>query len=279
ALDRVPAFARAGAIIPMQVLPEIADCARSAEVAESVNSIENPHDLRVLAFPGADGEFVMREDNGDFAVASAGSTADTRMNFVWRDGNGSSQFIISGVEGAEAAVESVPQNRNWNVVFRGVACADFAHVRVFVGSRELNTSEFAISYEGEESTLSLSVSVKDVPARSEVRVIVDGGLQIADDPKVGDAYRFLLQTQVPYRGKEMAFDAIRETGGSASAITALSALEYDSDNEAVSQRERVDMLNAYATNQPSVVKWAQWRCTLPVAVKRALEEILLRSVE
>ena len=173
----------------------------------------------------------------------------------------------------------MPQKRNWNVVFRGVACADFAKVRVFVGSRELNASDFAISYEGEESTLSLTVSVKDVPARSEVRVIVDCGLQIAADPKVGDAYRFLLQAQVPYRGKEMAFDAVREAGGSASAIAAISALEYENESEAEKYRNNVDMLNAYATDQPSVVKWAQWRCTLPVSVKHALEEILLRSVE
>lgn len=150
---------------------------------------------------------------------------------------------------------------------------------MFVGSRELNASEFAVSYEGEEATLSLSVSVKDVPARSEVCVIVDGGLQIAADPKVGDAYRFLLQAQVPYRGKEMAFDAVRDSGGSASAIAEISTLEYENESEAEKYRNSVDMLNAYATDQPSVVKWAQWRCTLPVSVKHALEEILLRSVE
>ena len=279
ALDRVPAFARAGAIVPLQVLPEVLDCARNAESAELVNSIANPRSLSVLTFPGADGEFVMREDNGDFAAASAGNTANTKMNFVWRDGNSSTQFIISGVEGAEAAVNSVPQTRNWNVVFRGVDCVDFSRVRVFVGGRELNASEFAVSYEGEESTLSLTVSVNDVPACEEVRVIVDGGLQIAADPKVGDAYRFLLQAQVPYRGKEMAFDAVRESGGSASAIASLAALEYVNETDEEKQRNGVDMLNAYATDQPSVVKWAQWRCTLPVSVKHALEEILLRSVE
>ena len=279
ALDRVPVFAHAGAIVPTQVLPEVADCERSAEVAESVNSVENPRTLRVLAFPGSDGELVMREDNGDFAAASAGNTANTRMNFMWRDGNSSSQFVISGVAGCDAAIESVPQTRDWNVVFRGVSCPDFSRVRVFVGSRELDASEFAVFYEGEESTLSLSVSVKDVPSRSEVRVIVDGGLQIAADPKVGDAYRFLLQAQVPYRGKEMSFDAIRESGGSASAISALAALEYDSNEEALAQWNSVDMLNSRATDQDSVMKWAQWRCTLPVSVKRVLEEILLRSVE
>ena len=136
-----------------------------------------------------------------------------------------------------------------------------------------------VSYEGEEFTLSLTVSVRNVPVCKRVRVIVDGGLLIAQDPKVGDSYRLLLQAQVPYRGKEMAFDAIRESCGSASALSALSALEYESEEQMIEQRDSVDMVNAHACVQPSVVKWAQWRCTLPVSVKHALEEILLRSSE
>lgn len=279
ALNRVPVFARAGAIIPTQVLPKIADCARDEHAAQLVNSVENPRDLCVLVFPGADGEFSMREDNGDFESACAGQTANTRMNSVWSDGNGSSQCIIAAIEGDNAAVASVPQQRNWNVVFRGVACPDFTCVRVLVGNEELKSEDFAVSYEGEESTLSLTVSVSNVPVCKGIRVIVDGGLQIAKDPKIGDAYRLLLQAQTSYRGKEMAFDAIRETGGSASAIAALATLTYENDDEALKQRNSVDMLNAKADVQNSVIKWAQWRCTLPVSVKRALEEILLRSVE
>lgn len=279
ALDRVPAFARAGAIVPMQVLPSVEDCARSDEAAESVNSVENPRSLRVLAFPGADGEFVMREDNGRFEDACAGKTADTSMRFVWRDGNGSTQFVIDAAKGCDSAVVALPSTRDWSVVFRGVACPDFSHVRVFVGDSQLESNAVEVSYEGEESTLSLTVCVRNVPVCECVRVIVDGGLCIAQDPKVGDAYRLLLQAQVPYRGKEMAFDAIREAGGSASALSALSALEYEREEQMIEQQNSVDMVNAHACVQPSVVKWAQWRCTLPGSVKRALEEILLRSAE
>lgn len=283
AIDRVPVFAKAGAIIPMQVLPSVEECARDCDVSKSVNSIENPQSLRVLAFPGDNGEFVMREDNGDFSSACSANTADTKMKFVFRDGNSSTQFVIDAVKGCDSVVSSLPSKRDWSVVFRGVACPDFSRVRVLVGDSngefQLSSSDVEVSYEGEESTLSLTVSVHDVPVFKRVRVIVDGGLFIAQDPKVGDSYRLLLQAQVPYRGKEMAFDAIRESGGSASALSALSALEYESEEQMVEQRNSVDMVNAHACVQPSVVKWAQWRCTLPVSVKHALEEILLRSSE
>lgn len=283
AIDRVPVFAKAGAIIPMQVLPSIEECARDCDVSKSVNSIENPKSLRVLAFPGGNGEFVMREDNGRFEDARAGKTADTKMKFVFRDENSSTQFVIDAVKGCDSVVSSLPSERNWSVVFRGVACPDFSRVRVLLGDScgefQLESSAVKVSYEGEESTLSLTVSVRNVPVCKRVRVIVDGGLFIAQDPKVGDSYRLLLQAQVPYRGKEMAFDAIRESCGSASALSALSALEYESEGQMIEQRNSVDMVNAHACVQPSVVKWAQWRCTLPVSVKHALEEILLRSSE
>lgn len=283
AIDRVPVFAKAGAIIPMQVLPSVEECARDCDVSKSVNSIENPKSLRVLAFPGGNGEFVMREDNGRFEDARAGKTADTKMKFVFRDENSSTQFVIDAVKGCDSVVSSLPSERNWSVVFRGVACPDFSRVRVLLGDScgefQLESSAVKVSYEGEESTLSLTVSVRNVPVCKRVRVIVDGGLFIAQDPKVGDSYRLLLQAQVPYRGKEMAFDAIRESCGSASALSALSALEYESEEQMIEQRNSVDMVNAHACVQPSVVKWAQWRCTLPVSVKHALEEILLRSSE
>ena len=219
----------------------------------------------------------MREDNGRFEDARAGKTADTRMELIWRDGNGSTQFVIDAAKGCASAVSSLPSKRDWSVVFRGVACPDFSRVRVFVGENQLESKAVEVSYEGEESTLSLTVSVRNVPVGDCVRVIVDGGLCIAQDPKVGDCYRLLLQAQMPYRGKEIAFDAIRQAGGSASAISELCALEYTSESDFDRYQQSVDLTNAYAPQHPEVAKWAQWKCTLPDSVKRALEEILIRS--
>lgn len=276
-IDRVPAFARAGAIVPMQVLPSEASCESSDQAAAAVNSVENPRALRVLAFPGDCGEFVMREDNGRFEDACAGKTADTRMELIWRDGNASTQFVINAATGCSSAIGSLPSNRDWSVVFKGVACPDFGKIRVFVGENQLESKAVEVSYEGEEGDLSLSVSVCGVSTGDCVRIIVDGGLQIAQDPKIGDCYRLLLKAQMPYRGKEIAFDAIRQAGGSASAISELCALEYTSENDFERYQQSVDLTNAHAPQHPEVAKWAQWKCTLPDSVKRALEEILLRS--
>ncbi|RFT38240.1 alpha-glucosidase (family 31 of glycosyl hydrolase), partial [Gardnerella vaginalis] len=77
--------------------------------------------------------------------------------------------------------------------------------------------------------------------------------------------------------KEISFDAIRQAGGSASAISELCALEYTSESELERHQQSVDLTNAHAPQHPEVAKWAQWKCTLPDSVKRSLEEILIRS--
>lgn len=56
-LDRIPVFAKAGGIVPMQPLDQ---------TNGAVNSVDNPRHVQVVAFPGADGEFILHEDNGDY---------------------------------------------------------------------------------------------------------------------------------------------------------------------------------------------------------------------
>ncbi len=50
----MPVFAPAGGLIPLQDLHEGEDC----------NDLANPTALTLLAFPGADGSFTLREDAG-----------------------------------------------------------------------------------------------------------------------------------------------------------------------------------------------------------------------
>lgn len=261
-IDRMPVFAKAGAIVPMQVLQDLH------------KSVENPRALRVIVFPGADGAFVMREDDGCFERASLGLTADTAMRFVWRDGNGSSQLMIDGVKGDELSVAAVPAERDWQVVFRGVAQANDC-VRVLVDGVQLADDAVQLLYD--DASLSCQVCLTKVPSTSQVQVIVDGGLAVARDPKLADAFAVLEQAQMKYLGKEMAWDVLCKEDAGVAALGSLSALEYAHDEELQRAEASVDMINAAQTVQDSVEKWRQWRCTLPNSVKRALEEIVTRD--
>ena len=247
ALDRMPVFARAGAIVPMQRLGE----------GSEVNSVANPAAMQVLLFPGATGEFTMREDDGVYAHAAAGRTADTQLRWQWHEGasghaDESTVFTVDPVcgDGADAA----PQSREWTITVRGVArpapspLESCAHVTV--GSKTVAVSPSDIAYD--EAAMSLTLTVRDVPTRQQMRVVFTDGLRIAQNPVEQDCYEILLHAQIQFLAKEKALTAIREEGvhaiGSFAAIN--KGPRFDGDFLTVD---------------------------LPESVVSALEEVLLRS--
>ncbi|OZG61018.1 alpha-glucosidase [Bifidobacterium myosotis] len=208
AIDRIPVFAKAGAIIPLQKLPD----------GENINSTMNPSALRVLVFPGANGTFTMHEDDG----TPAAPTADTRMILQW--GNGC-RFSI---EPASGAIDALPSTREWSVVFRGVAPSNATAVHVTVDDHPVDSAGL-VAYD--EGRLSLTVTVPDVPSTSMLSIVIDDGPAIAANPVEQDVTDLLLHAQMLYRTKELALNAVHELG--VDAISAIRTMNrgprYDKD--------------------------------------------------
>ena len=273
ALDRMPVFAKAGAIVPMQRLGE----------GDDVNSIANPTAMDVLLFPGASGEFTMREDDGVYAHASAGRTADTALRWQWCDGDTgdcAGTAGIGAVAGAGDAADTgktaiftvdpvrgdssdaAPKSRDWTITVRGVARPRISGnrlesleglengVQASVGSVDVTLHPADISYD--EATMSLTVTVRDVPTDQSLRIAFTDGLEIADNPVERDCYGILLHAQIQFFAKEKALNAIREEG--VRAIGSFAALNKK-------PRFDCDFLDV----------------DLPESVVSALEEVLLRS--
>ena len=94
-IDRIPIFVKAGAIIP------VADGLVYAE-----QEPEKP--VQIIVYPGADGEFVLYEDEGNNYNFENGAYATTR--FQWKDAEG--QLLNGRREGSfpgmrEAVYETV----------------------------------------------------------------------------------------------------------------------------------------------------------------------------
>lgn len=239
-IDRIPVFAKAGGIVPLQNLGE----------GDAVNSIDNPQSLRVLVFPGADGRFVLREDDG--RVGSP--TADTELTWRWRDDRGASVFAVAAVQGDAAAV---PQRRDWNLVFRGVAPLGQAACVVTVGGADVidgaGMAADNVTLRYDAATLSLRITVRGVPAASSLSVTFPKGLTVAEDPVVDDARDVLLHAQMYYLTKEKVYAAVRDLG--AGAISAMRTLELEPRNPG-------DFIVSH----------------MPESVMSALEEVLLRGI-
>ena len=234
-IDRIPVFAKAGGIVPMQ-----------SDALD--NTSANPKALDVTVFPGADGAFVMREDSGDFGDVCGGAdaTAATAMTWRWDDGR-APQFVI---EPAAGNTSVVPERRDWTLVFRGVAKAT---MQVIVGGEAWDkdlVGTTVVDYD--ESTMSLSVRLYDVPTTARIQVLFPQGLQVAEQPVLKDCERILFDAQMLYTTKEKALSLVQRFG--AGALSGLRALEREQKNER-------DFFQSH----------------MPETVIGALEEVLLRG--
>ena len=239
-IDRIPVFAKAGGIVPMQSDP-------------LDNSSANPTALDVLVFPGADGAFTMLEDSGvfgevcaDAAAAQESATAVTAMTWQWDDGR-SPQFVIEAPTGNTSVV---PERRDWTLIFRGVARSA---MKVIVGGEAWDkdlVGTTVVDYDAE--TLSLSVKLYDVPSSSRIQVLFPQGLALAESPTEADCERILFDAQMLYTTKEHAMAQISRYG--VAAIPGLRTLERE-------QRNERDFFQSH----------------MPESVIGALEEVLLRG--
>ena len=239
-IDRIPVFAKAGGIVPMQSDP-LSDMT------------VNPRALDVVIFPGADGSFAMREDSGEFrevcadaAAAQESATAVTAMTWQWDDGR-SPQFVIEASTGNTSVV---PERRDWTLIFRGVARSA---MQVIVGGEAWDkdlVGTTVVDYDAE--TLSLSVKLYDVPSSSRIQVLFPQGLALAESPTEADCERILFDAQMLYTTKEHAMAQISRYG--VAAIPGLRTLERE-------QRNERDFFQSH----------------MPESVIGALEEVLLRG--
>ncbi len=136
-LKQTPVFARPGAIIPLSVQFE-----RDAG--------ENPDELELLIFPGADGQFTLYEDDGSHGADERGVFAETLFAQQWSEA-GDCTFTIGAVQGDW---DVVPPSRTYTLRFRGIQPP--AGVTLMINDMR---QEFPHIYNPETNTLSLELVV------------------------------------------------------------------------------------------------------------------------
>ncbi len=100
-IENMPVFAKAGAIIPMARL-------------EKVNDINNPSNMIIKVFAGADNQFELYEDDGKTKDYLMGKSAITNITFNWGE---NASLIISAPIGDKTVI---PKNRSFEVEFIGI---------------------------------------------------------------------------------------------------------------------------------------------------------------
>ena len=203
-LDRIPVFAKAGGIVPLQ------------GTTERLNDVSNPDSLRVLVFPGADGAFDLWEDDG--GVGEQNHWACTRLQLEWPAACGqvTARLVIDGTA-VPAGV--TPARRRWQITLRGVAPMEAENITVCVDGSPVTAG---LTYDA--STLSLMLDCGVMPCDSRLEVVLHGAA-IAPDPVAGDAFTVLQDAQMEYFTKERAYALVQDLGPA--AVSALHSLEAE----------------------------------------------------
>lgn len=198
-LESMPVFAPAGALIPL-----LAD--------NRSNRTQNPDSLRLLVFPGADGSFTMREDDGHYPQGgdlSAMKTADTTISLDWDK----PCLRICAVRGESGLV---PASRRWQVVLRGVLPA-----RVQVDGVDCRADY-------DPDTLSLVVTLPERPVGQDQVLTFPEGLDLADNPVRKDVFDICQSAQIANSLKDRVYDLVCSSG--VGALRSLETLEYTRSN-------------------------------------------------
>ena len=164
-LDAVPVLAKAGAIVPM------------AKYEKCDNRLLNAEEMEILVFPGASNAFELYEDAGDYSDYQKGAFATTRMTLTW--GNTPS-FVV---EPAAGDLSLIPEQRTWNVKFRGFH--KNVKIRVLVNGSEVACDAKRV---GNTTCVSVAAGVAD-----KVELVITGENLIHDNADVPTRISRLLQ--------------------------------------------------------------------------------------
>lgn len=109
ALEDIPVYARAGAIVPL-------------DAHRGWGPVETPAALDIHVFPGADGRFDLYEDDGETNAYLTGAYALTTLALDWA--GGALTFSISPAAGR---ADLLPRERRIRIIFHAVRRPDVLH--------------------------------------------------------------------------------------------------------------------------------------------------------
>lgn len=206
-ITSIPVLAKAGAVLPFQ--EDYMECAD-----------ENPSQLHIYVYTGADGSFTLYED--DNSTNGYRQEQCVRTRYSWREEE--SCFCIGRAEGE---ISLIPTERDYIITFCGVEDAQVTGKRVSDG----NGAELDIVKrinEEERAHQMFSVVIERVPVNEEVVLYLKGRIYTGNHV-VDRCFQILDRAETAFSLKETVFNVIEAQAGNADLLEQLGDMGLDSD--------------------------------------------------
>ena len=185
-IERQGVLAKAGAIVPMSVLP--GDC----------NCVDNPEILEIFVFPGANNTYTLYEDEGEGFGYREGRYIKTRMELSWEPGH--AVFSIK----PEGDLSVLPPKRRYILHFRG-----------FKNTEQIAAGEgWEKTYDPVTRTLTLTLAGDD-PGRiihTELTAEDEQGLTAGQEDLTERVFAFLDRMQGSTEMKTALYQCVEKGG-------------------------------------------------------------------
>jgi hypothetical protein len=197
-LSSIPVLARGGALVPLSDGPSTS------------NASANPSALEVLVVAGADGHFMLREDDDKGDGTDEDRWAGTPLDLDYAGG-------LVTIGPAQGNIRCIPARRRWLVTF--VAFDGLDDLTVDAGGRQIPP---AVSRSAGRCT----VTIDDVPVDADVRIRFRA-VGVAGNDVDSRIFALLDLAQLGFDLKTSVYGVVRRSPSPASAVSQLQALDLD----------------------------------------------------
>ena len=177
----MPVLAKAGAILPL-----------TNEIFGK-DFLNNPRNLTVTVYPGADNSFELYEDDGETNNFKNGQYAITTLI----NGNSTSEFIIKKPEGD---ISVLPVKRNIQIHF----CATYDNkAEVYIGDKLVEAM-----YAYDEKSHTFVVDIKDWDYSDDIKICLGKQHMIRENDVKSAVYEILNKAEISFIQKEDVYRPI-----------------------------------------------------------------------
>lgn len=197
-LDRFPVLVPAGSIIPLA-----GDCMTS--------HIANPEILEIQVYHGAEGSFLMVED--DCSGRRSAPVVKTRFTYELPG----AEEAVFRMELVGEDVGLIPENRTYQITIFGVQEPEAVEVQ---GAEEVQRT-----YREQEKALYIALRGRSL-RRFELRLVL-AGREIAGQDKEQQLFTVLQHAQIEYILKDKIYDAVTRGRNTAGVLAALTEMQIE----------------------------------------------------
>ena len=202
-ITSIPVLVKAGAVIPFQ-----------DHYME--NTDENPEQLHLYVYTGADGKFTLYEDDNTTVAYQDGRCA--RTTYLWQEDEGSLRICH-----AEGDISLIPENRDYVITFCGIKDAQVS-CHALSDGREVEIA----TEKNVDKNADVTVLLKNMPVGGDILLNLQNSVY-RDNEVVERCYKLLERALIEYSLKETIFNLIRRQTDLAHLLGELLALELDKD--------------------------------------------------